>query len=182
MPSSALSWVFTADLGDPEVEHLGDLDDPAVDLGLHQEDVLGLEIAVHDAGAVGGGERRTDLAHDRQHLVERHRAACDALRERFALEVVEHEVRHAVRRDVVVDHPDDVGVVELGGDLGLALEPSDDVDVLELGVQDLDRDPLARQAVVACQKHRAHPAAAEQRLDLVGIGNDRPHIDDRARG
>ena len=41
-------------LGDAEVEHLDEL---GVALALHEEDVVGLEIAMHDAGGVRRLER-----------------------------------------------------------------------------------------------------------------------------
>jgi hypothetical protein len=60
------------------------------------QQVLGLEIAVHDAGTVRGGEAVRDL--DR--VIERqrrwHRAACEPLAQRLALEELEHEVRRTI--------------------------------------------------------------------------------------
>ncbi len=46
------------DLGDPEVQYL---DRVVTDLAGHQEDVLGLEVAVHDPHLVGAAEGGSDL-------------------------------------------------------------------------------------------------------------------------
>ena len=81
-----LDGLRAAQLRDPEIEDLGHLDRVAGDLGLDQEDVLRLEVAVDDAGPVRGAERRADAADDREDLVERQRAGREPLAERFALQ------------------------------------------------------------------------------------------------
>ena len=59
------------DLGDPEIQ---DLHQAA--LGHH--DVARLEVAMHDARGVGGGERIGNLDRDRQHLAQRRPVRDDA--------------------------------------------------------------------------------------------------------
>ena len=119
----------------------------------------------------------TDLDHD----ARRERTVLEVRGQRRTLEVVEHDVRRAVGRDVVVHHPDDVRVREARRDLGLALEPRQDLIAGQLGVEQLDRDLLAGQALVAREEHRAHAAAADQSLDRVGLGDHLPDIDARPR-
>ena len=46
-------------------------------------------------------------------------------------------------------------------------------------VQELDRDLLAGQPLVAGEEDLPHPAASDQGLDRVGIGDYRPDIDGR---
>ena len=50
-------------LGDAEVEHLDEVAPAAVD----EEDVLRLDVAMHDAARVRRAERRGRLAHDLEH-------------------------------------------------------------------------------------------------------------------
>ena len=74
-----------------------------------------------DALLVRGGEGVGDLRPELHHLVERQRALLQAIRERFALEQLHHqEVRVALVPDV--EQRADVGVVERGDRLRLALE------------------------------------------------------------
>ena len=168
------------DLRDAEVEQLGDLDHAAVDLGRDQEDVSRLEIAMDHAGAVRGGQPRADLAHDRQHLLDRQRAARQPVGERLTLQEVEHQVRRAVGELVEVDDLDDVGVTDARRGLGLVAEPRERLLVALIRVQRLDRDLLAGQPVVPRDEHGAHAAAPDQRLDRVRA-DDRPDVDRRTR-
>jgi hypothetical protein len=170
-----------AHLGDAEVEHLDLLDVDPADLGRAQEHVVRLEVAVDDAGAVGGGQGAGDLPGDGEHLGHRQRAAPDPLRQGFALEVLQHHVGRAVGQGVEVVDRDDVGVAQLRRDVGLTLEPGQRLVAGDLGVQHLDRHLLAGQAGVAGQEHGPHPAATDQRLDRVGVGDDRPYIDRHPR-
>ena len=134
-----------------------------------------------DALAVRGCERRADLANDRHHLVERDHALREPLRERLALEVLEHEERHTIGSDVEVVDLHDVRVVHPGGDLRLALEPELDIRIRDLGVQDLDGDPFVREGSMTRHEHHPHAAAADQGLDHVLI-DDRSDVDGRTSG
>ncbi len=80
-----------------------------------------LQVAVHDAALVGLLERLRDLAGDVDRLVDRQRAALQALGEILARDQLEHQERGAVGFLEPVDRRD-VGVVERGEQLGLALE------------------------------------------------------------
>ncbi len=89
---------------EPEIE---DLHVP----GAAQHDVARLEIAVHDSARVGGLDGRRDLPADPQRLASRERSTGQALRERFSLDELEHEVgcpRHVLE---TVD-TGDVGMVQ----------------------------------------------------------------------
>jgi hypothetical protein len=98
VPMIAAVWVLTllpaslVSLGDAEVEDLGAL--AAGDLAVgHEEDVLGLEIAVDDASPVGGVERRRDLAQDPQRVLGRQATeALEARVEGLALEELHDDV------------------------------------------------------------------------------------------
>ena len=69
----------------------------------------------------------------------------------------------------VVD-PDDVGVGEVGGGLGLSPEPLDEGFVVgELGVEDLDRHLPTKQGVLA-QIDVGHPAAGQMRREVITLG------------
>ncbi len=85
--------------GDAEVGEL----DPA--LG-REQDVGRLDVAVHDAGGVRGGQGQRSLSEDRAGLLRRHRAAGDELRERLSLDELHHEVGVAAVLAVVVDRRD----------------------------------------------------------------------------
>jgi hypothetical protein len=81
------------------------------------EEIGRLQVAVHDAFAVRGVERIGDVLAERQHIVERQRAAGDAGLQRFALEQLHDHVvfdllgaRRLVLADVV--ERADVRVIE----------------------------------------------------------------------
>src|SRR5205814_4010447 len=127
---------------------------------------------------VGVVEPLEELAHDVDDARRRHRRLVEELREVGALGVVHHHVAHVV--DLAdVDHADDVGVAQPAGELGLALEPLEDLGVLEdARVEDLDRERAA-DLDVAGLVHRAHRALAEAVQDLVAMGE---HLADQAVG
>ena len=82
--ATTLPSVRAQRLGQAEVEHL----DGAVRTHL---DVGGLQVAVNDALLVSGFERLSDLARDRQRLVERQRALRDAIGKRGTFDELEHQ-------------------------------------------------------------------------------------------
>ena len=131
-----------------------------------EHDVAGLQIAMHDAGAMRRVERLGDLNRDGQRLVDRQRAAFEPGRQRLAVDQLHDEKRHALVLADVVERAD-VRVRQARDRPRLALEP-----LAELGVggqccrQDLDRDG-AIEPRVARPIDLAHPAGAEQRHDLV---------------
>ena len=138
--------------------------------------VVGFEIAVDDAVAVGEARGLEDLDRDvdRAQLVDR-RLAPDQLLERATREVLHRDVVGVVVGAAVVD-ADDVRVLEAGGCLRLAPEPLDEARVLgEPAVEELQRD-VAAELLVLRQEHVGHAARAEPRDDLV------TPVDQRAGG
>ena len=134
-----------------------------------QQDVLGLDIAVDDALAMGVIERARDLrrdAHrvgDRQLLLPR-----DPLPQRLAV----HE-RHDVEEQAIgvagVMQRQDVRMLQVGGGLDLLEEPVGAHQGGEVRVQHLDRD-LAIVLEVVGQIDRGHPAGTQLALDAVAAG------------
>ena len=112
-----------------------------------------------DALPVRGVERVGDLRPELHDLVERERALLQAVRERLPLEQLHHqEVRVALVPDV--EERADVGVVERGDRLRLALEALAPLLVLgEAGGEDLDRDAAVEARVLA----RARPRPCRRR-------------------
>jgi hypothetical protein len=138
----------------------------------HEEDVAGLEIAVHDAGAVRGVERARDLRGDGEHLVDAHRQlaraarAHDARGERLALEELHDEERPALLLANVVERTD-VRVFQLREHARLALEALAQSGIGDVRGQDLDGDGSI-QARVPRLVDLTHAAGAGERLDFVG--------------
>ena len=101
-------------LREPEVQHLHG----AVGADL---DVRGFQIAMNDPLLVCGLERVRDLLRDRQRLVERNRAACDALRQVVALDEFHHERGDAPAFFEAVD-AGNVRMIQRGEDFGFTLK------------------------------------------------------------
>ncbi len=111
------------------------------------EDVGGLDVAVHDAGRVGRRERERRLADDAPHLAGRHRAAADDGGERVTLDELHDEVGGAVVLAVVVDRGD-VLVRHPRAVPGLVAEPGGEGRVLGgVGPHHLDGDVAAQHRV-----------------------------------
>jgi hypothetical protein len=129
-----------------EVEHL----DRAIRCDL---DIGGLEIAVDDALFVRRFERLGNLSRDGEHLGDRHRSARDAVRERLALDQLEHECAEVVS-GVSLSFFDavnrcDVGMIQRRQHARLTLKARDAVSVgRERGRQNLDRDLAPEPAVM----------------------------------
>ncbi len=149
--------------GDAEVHDLG------VALAV-DHDVLGLEVAVDDAEAVGLDEALEDLAGQVEGLglVEVARAADEALQV-LARDVFHGDVdRQPFLADVV--HPADVPVGDLAGQLDLVAEALDDLEVGgDLRLEELEGDDLADLAVVGLVDG-AHTALADLLDDLEAAG------------
>ena len=149
------------------VHRLGEAEVEDLDLAVRRElDVRGLQVAVDDPLLVRRLEGLGDLAGDGEGLVERERAALQPLGEVFALDELHDEGADAARLLEAVDRGD-VGVLQLGEELRLALEAGEALGVggERLG-QDLDRD-LALQLRVGRPVDDPHAALAERGGDLV---------------
>ncbi|CAM5453113.1 hypothetical protein SALBM135S_02439 [Streptomyces alboniger] len=156
---------------------------PAV---LLEQDVRGLQVAVHDAVGVARGERVGDLRgqEGRGDRGERAVLAEVAVQVRAVDQV--HDQGEEVSLDDQVTRPDDVLVREPEQDGPLPQEAHHDVRVVgELFLQDLDRDGLARLAgdgrlgtrrlPLAGPPDGARGAAPERLLEQV-LAAYRPHV------
>ncbi len=147
-------------LRETEVEDL----DPAF---VRDENVLGLQVPVHDSLVVRCGEavRNLDRVVDRP--ARREPASRQSRPERLALQELRDDVRSAlVIADVV--HRRDVGVVQDSGRARLLLEPAEPVRVVREGRgQHLDGH-VAPEPRILRAIDLSHPARAERRNDFVG--------------
>ena len=142
-----------------EVQHL----DRAIG---SQLDVRGLEIAMDDPLLVCRFERFGNLLRDGQRLVERDRAARDALRQVVALDQLHHDRAHTAAFFEAVDVRD-VRVIEGRERLRFAREPREPVGVTGERVgQYLERD-IAIELRIARAVDLAHPAGADAGDDFV---------------
>ena len=146
-------------LGQAEVEDL----DAAI---LRHEDVLGLQVPMHDPFLVRGGQPVSDLEGIVDGLVRGERSLVEAAAERFALEQLLDDVGSAFVGSDVVDRGD-VGMVQDAGSFGLLLEAAQAVGVRgKRRRQDLDRD-ISPEPRVLRPIDLPHSARAEGRDDLV---------------
>ena len=168
------------DLGDPEVE---DLHDVGLTVALDEHDVVGLEIAVDDPGAVRVLEAAQDLAGDGERALLRQRAGLDDVRERLAREELHGEEELALAGAAEVRDGDDVRVLQAARRLGLALEAARElVLAAQLRQQDLDGEILAHHRVLGAidGAHAAHAEAAHDAVALADDGADERIDDGRA--
>ena len=137
------------------------------------EDVPGLDVAVEDAVHVRDGEALAHLAHHVEARLERERlGALQVVVERVALEQLHHHVEPPLVLSHVV-HGDEVAVLQLPGDLGLAVEALARLAVaLEVGHHDLERD-VAVVGVVEGAVDDAHRALADAIGDAVAADGGR---------
>ena len=140
-------------------------------LAFLKQDVLRLDVAVHQSLSVRVVERARDLLGDRERLVEAELVlALQLLPQRFAANVRQHVVEHAVRV-ARVDERENVRMVEPRRDLDLGEEPLGAEDRAELGAQDLERDVTIELAVVG-EVDDGHPARPELAFDRVPLAED----------
>ena len=142
-------------LGDAEVEqpHFARLGD---------EDVGGLQVAVHDQARVRMSDRARHLQEQPQpgrHIERLARAVgVDAL----AFDVLQREIRLTVGREAGVVQPRDVRVLECGEDLALARQALAELGAPRHQARQLERHLAPLQHVGAFgQPHLAHAAFAE---------------------
>jgi hypothetical protein len=148
-------------LGDAEVHH------HRVAAGEH--DVLGLDVAVDYAARVGGRQRLGDLAQEPDRLGHRQLApAGEPVAEGLALDVG-HDVVEEAAGLARVDEPQDVGVLQPGGDGDLAAEALGAEGGGELGAEDLEGDSAVMLQVLG-EVDGGHAALPELPLDAVALG------------
>jgi hypothetical protein len=120
-------------LGDAEVDQLHHV---LVVGHVGQEDVLRLEVAVHDTARVGVGEGLEHVEHDRNQLAVGDplaRGLLDARGQRLALQELHHQEGDAVLPDAEVENLDDVGMLDASRRPRLALEAPDDLGIGRVG-------------------------------------------------
>ena len=159
--------VRRAGLDDAGGDRAGDAEVRDDRLTVLQQDVLGLDVAMHDALAVGVVQR---AGHFLQRCAARSRAGSapsrdSRWRERLALDVRHDVVEQPVDVARVVQRKD-VRMVQPRGDVDLAEKPLAADGGADVGVEDLDRDPPV-VLVVLGQVDRGHPAPAQQASHLV---------------
>ena len=159
-------------LGDAEVEHLDEVAPAAVD----EEDVLGLDVAVHDAALVRRAERRGCLAHDVEHAPLGERAlALEQLRQAVPLEVLHDDEGASVLGRARVGDVDDVLVADRRRQPRLLHQALRHLGAIEvLFAQHLDRHGLGQQHVRGLV-HGAHAAFADLARQAVAIGQRVAH-------
>ena len=151
------------------LDRLGDAEVREEELVPAEEDVLGLHVTVHDAGAVGVPERAGDLLQDAHRLGHRQRpVATEPVAQGLALDV-RHGEPQQPRAGARVIHREDVRMLQSGGHADLALEPLGTERGGHLGVEHLDRHRPVVLAVPG-EIDRRHAAAAEHAVDGIPLG------------
>jgi hypothetical protein len=134
-----------------------------------QEDVLRLDVAVDHALAVRVVERGRDLPGEPERFLHR---KLPVAHEPGAERLAGHE-RHDVIEETIglprVDQPEDVRVLQIGGDLDLGEEPPAAEQGGELGVEHLDGD-LAAVPQVLGEVDDGHAALADLSVETVALG------------
>ena len=129
-----------------------------------QQQVAGLDVAVDDALGVGGRQGPGAAGDDAGGLAGRHRAVGPDLGVQGPAGHVLGDDERAAAELADLEHRDDVGMAQGGGQAGLAEEP-----LAGLGVgggEELDGDLPAEDGVLGAVDH-PHPAAAQQPPDCV---------------
>ena len=133
-----------------------------------EQDVLGLDVPVHDALAVRVAQRVGHLAGDLQRVVERQLTlAPQPIPEGLALDVG-HRVPELASRFAGIEHGQDVRVLQAGGGPDFPLEALRAEGGGELGVQDLERDRAVVPEIVG-QEHRGHATPPQLALEPVAV-------------
>ena len=156
---NAREMLWFDELGEAEVQHLHDVVVP-------DHDVRRLDVAVHDAGGVRGGQRERRLLRHVERVGEPHPPLAQLLPERHAVNVFGGDEGCVVLETDLVDG-EDVRVVQRRGGVRFLLEPVEPLRVRRvLRRQQLERDAAAQPRIVR-QVHLAHPTNSESLLDAV---------------
>ena len=148
-------------LRDSEIEELG--------LPCRDENVLGLEVAVHDEVRVRVLNGRADLAEQLQPVANRELPTPAMLQQRLALDVLHDEIGLARLRRPSVEQPRDVRMIERRRDLPLSAESPQGLLAGHPGLNQLDGDALLELVVGAAREiNRPHSAVAELGQQFVG--------------
>jgi len=160
------------ELRDSEVE---DLHDRRAVLALMEEQILRLQITVHDAHRVRLVERARDLTEHARDFLRRQRPALrDDLLQIISGEELHHEERRAAElgRRVCVDDAHDVLALDARRRASLSLEALDRLRILRRrALQHLQRSAIARVHVLD-EEHGAHAAFADLLQHAVSADDD----------
>ena len=163
----------------PEV---GDLDAAAVDVG--EQHVLRFDVAVDQAGLVGGTEGGQNRLEHVEGLPRAERAVgADQVAQRATANQLHRKEDMALIGALVIDR-DDVGVAQPGGCVRLADEAGDELFVVsEARMHDLEGDRAVQSTVMGLVDH-GHATASEAASDPVApveqapderVGDSRVH-------
>ena len=131
-----------------------------------EEQVLRLQVPVHDSLAMGSGESLCNLYRPAQHLARRRSPVDQHFAQRLPLEELRNDIGCPVVGSNVVDG-EDVGMVQGAGGSGFPLEPTQPIRVRGHRIgQHLDRH-LAPDSGIARPVHLSHSARSERRKNLV---------------
>jgi hypothetical protein len=148
-----------AKLGDAEVHQLHEV---VLAAALHQEHVVGFQVAVDDAAPMGAVERVAELQEDVDRHRERNLAAAHPAGEGLAVQVLHDDVVAGRRKQREVEDADDVLVADEVHRPGLVVEAPHQLGAGGHGlVQELDGHLAADDRVLG-EVDGAHPAAPER--------------------
>ena len=138
---------------DPEVQDLHD----RLPVLRNEEDVLGLQVAVHDAECVCSNEPARHLCNDGIGIVRaQFSQTIELCAEIFAFEKFHHDEGHAIP-DPVLEYLDDVHAADLSRRPCFARKTREDLAVPELvGIEELER-ANAVQGLIVRQPYASHP-------------------------
>ena len=145
-------------LGEPEVDDLHAI-------GVAHHDVLGLEIAMHDARGMRLRETLGYLLGDVGEPSRRQPAGGQQVAQGLALHPFHDHEGHAGLMANVMDGQD-IGMVQGRSRLGFLLETTQTISIGEIGWEDLDRDP-AIEAGIERAVDLTHAACPERTEDLI---------------
>ena len=164
---AGIVWVNNSSLG---AEKLGDAEVEQLRFALlRDENVRRFQIAMNDKVLMRVGDRRADLAEERQALGRGQRVRVAVGVDRFAVHVLHDEVGQAVVGRSAVDQARDVRMIELRQDLPFVAKTAEDVVGIEPAPNELDRNFLAIFVVGSRRQiNGAQTAPADFADDLVG--------------
>ncbi|MNV58626.1 hypothetical protein D3C71_1510120 [compost metagenome] len=151
------------------VEQLGDAEIQQLHLALGgDQDVGGLEVAMHDQVGVGMADHRADLQHQLQAPLQRERQALAVLGDRLAFHIRQRQVRLPLQIHAGIQQMGQVRVLQPRQDLAFAAEALAQAGIGVAAAQQLQRDLALIQAISALgQPDLAHPALAERPKQAV---------------
>ncbi len=153
--------VVVDEFGDAEVEQVGNV--VAVD-----QNVRGLQVAMHDQRAMRIGHRVADLHEQRDALTQARSPLPHPEREIDAFDVVHRQPGTTAAVDAAIKQARDLRMLQARQNLALAQKTQIQPETGQIPTDQLERHPLCISAVVALgEEHLAHAAAADATHDPV---------------